>query len=75
MTLRLLLLLLLTLRLPLVAQRADTLVSIGSHTVKMMVYPQKNGVLLYPKPRTFTFLKYIPRTLGEVARESVSKRA
>src|SRR5689334_17305603 len=57
-------------------QHYDTLVAIDSaHKIKMMAYPRKDAVYLYPKPRTFTFLKNIPGTFALAAKESFKKES
>lgn len=58
------------------AQHYDTLVYQDSlHSIKMMAYPVQHKLLLYSKPKTFTFLKNIPRTFALASGESFGKKS
>jgi hypothetical protein len=41
----------------------------------MMAYRTPERLLLYPRPTPATFLKYIPKTLGQTARAAVSRES
>lgn len=58
--------------------RYDTLVHNGdsTKTTKMMAYPQRDGtLLLYRKPKPFSFITKLPRTFGDIAKESFTKKS
>jgi len=58
--------------------RLDTLVynSDSTKTTKMIAYPQEDGtILLYRKPKPFSFITQIPRTFGGMAKESFTKKS
>jgi len=59
------------------AQRYDTLVynSDSTKTTKMEVYPLEDRILLYQKPKPFSFITQIPRVIGNSAKESFTRKS
>jgi hypothetical protein len=57
-------------------QSYDTLVVADSSSqIKMMAYPIGDELLIYPKPKLFTFIQYQPRTFQRAAKMSFQKNA
>ena len=56
-------------------QAYDTLVVKDSIHIKMMAYPIDDKLFIYPKPKVFTFIQYLPRTFKEAAKISVDKNS
>lgn len=58
------------------AQKYDTLVASDSdHLTNMMAYPIEGNLLLYPKPKFYTFIQYVPRTFKDVTGMSFRKKS
>ena len=58
------------------AQAYDTLVVRDSvHQTKMMAYPIGDDLFLYPKPKVYTFIQYLPRTYKDAAKLSFNKKS
>ena len=59
------------------SQRYDTLVynSDSTKAVKMQAYPLEDRILLYAKPKAFSFVTQIPRVYANAAKEGFSKKS
>ena len=58
------------------AQSYDTLVVKDSiHQMKMMAYPTEGKLLIYPKPKIYTFIQYLPGTFKGAAKLAISKNS
>ncbi len=60
-------------------QAYDTLVTKvvkdSTHQIKMMAYPIEDDLFVYPKPKYYTFIQYLPRTFPGAAKIAFGKNS
>ncbi|MBK5279798.1 MAG: phosphatase PAP2 family protein [Bacteroidia bacterium] len=45
------------------------------HQIKMMAYPIEGNLYIYPKPKIYTFIQYLPRTYQGATKLSIDKNS